>query len=183
MFWTGYVTREHLRETALLDQAQTAWDGKDYQTAADHYEKFLKDGLSEEDFQRSRSFLTKYVNILTQTKSAELGYAIDSDFYGIPQYNDYLKTELAKLTLADVNRVIKQYIHPDHAVIAVVTKNGEDFKKQLLSPEASPMKYNSPKPESITAERLPIWARLPACLYTNGASASPRSRALIALAT
>jgi zinc protease len=92
------------------------------------------------------------VNVLTRTKRAELGYAIDSDFYGTPQYNDYLKTELAKLTLADVNRVIKQYIHPDHAVIAVITKNGEDFKKQLLSPEASPMKYNSPKPESITAE-------------------------------
>jgi zinc protease len=115
-------------------------------------EKLRAKGMSKEDFENSRGFLSKNVNVLTRTKRAELGYSIDSDFYGIPQYNDYLKTELAKLTLADVNRVIKQYIHPDHAVIAVITKNGEEFKKQLVSPDPSPMKYNSPKPESITAE-------------------------------
>jgi zinc protease len=111
-----------------------------------------KKGMSQADFEGSRGFLSKYVNVLTRTKRAELGYAIDSDFYGIPQYNDYLKTELAKLTLADVNRVIKQYIHTDHAVIAVVTKGGEEFKRQLAAADPSPMKYNSPKPARITEE-------------------------------
>jgi zinc protease len=115
-------------------------------------DKLRKNGMTQTDFETSRGFLSKYVNVLTRTKRAELGYAIDSDFYGIPQYNEYLKIELAKLTLADVNRVIRQYIHPDHAVIAVVTKNGTDFKKQLLSSEPSPLKYNSLKPASITAE-------------------------------
>jgi zinc protease len=115
-------------------------------------EKLRSKGMTQQEFESSRGFLSKYVNVLTRTKRAELGYAIDSDFYGMPQYNDYLKTDLAKLTLADVNRVIKQYIHPDHAVIAVITRNGEDFKKQLVSPEPTPMKYNSPKPASITAE-------------------------------
>jgi len=115
-------------------------------------EKLRSKGITQEEFESSRGFLAKNVNVLTRTKRAELGYAIDSDFYGTPQYNDYLKTELAKLTLADVNRVIKQYIHADHAVIAVVAKNGEDFKKQLLAPDASPMKYNSPKPSTITIE-------------------------------
>ena len=115
-------------------------------------EKLRSKGMTQQEFESSRGFLSKYVNVLTRTKRAELGYAIDSDFYGTPQYNDYLKTELAKLTLADVNRVVHQYIHPDHAVIAVITKNGADFKKQLLSPDPSPMKYNSPKPASIMTE-------------------------------
>jgi zinc protease len=115
-------------------------------------EKLRSKGMTQEEFEGARGFLSKNVNVLTRTKRAELGYAIDSDFYGMPQYNDYLKTELAKLTLADVNRVARQYIHPDHAVIAVITRNGEEFKKQLLSPDPSPMKYNSPKPASITAE-------------------------------
>jgi zinc protease len=115
-------------------------------------DKLRKNGLTQAEFESSRGFLSKYVNVLTRTKRAELGYAIDSGFYGVPQYNDYLKTELAKLTLADVNRVIKQYIHPDRAVIAVITRGGEDFKRQLLSAEASPMKYNSPKPAQITEE-------------------------------
>jgi len=41
-------------------------------------------------------------------------YAIDSNYYAInPVYNDYLKAQLAKLTLEDVNRVIKRYIRSD----------------------------------------------------------------------
>ncbi|HTS63633.1 MAG TPA: pitrilysin family protein [Candidatus Acidoferrales bacterium] len=115
-------------------------------------DKLRRKGMTQAEFESSRGFLTKYVNVLTRTKRAELGYAIDSDFYGIPQYNDYLKTELAKLTLAEVNRVIQRYIHADRAVIAVVTRGGEDFKRQLLNAEASPMKYNSPKPAQLTEE-------------------------------
>jgi zinc protease len=127
-------------------------------------DKLRQKGMSQADFEGSRGFLPKYANLLTRTKRAELGYAIDSDFYGVGQYNDYLRTELAKLTLADVNRAIQQYVHPDRAVIAVVTRAGEEFKKQLVSAEASPMKYNSPKPEQITeedklAEKWPLGLR------------------------
>jgi zinc protease len=115
-------------------------------------DKLNKNGLTQEEFERTREFLGKYVNVLTRTKRAELGYAIDSLFYGIPQYNDYLKTQLAKLTLKDVNRVIKENIRTDHVVIVAVTRNGEDLKRQLASEDASPMTYNSPKPKEIAEE-------------------------------
>jgi len=115
-------------------------------------DKLHKNGLTQEQFERTREFLSKYINVLTRTKRAELGYAIDSLFYGIPPYNDYLKAQLAKLTLADVNRVIKQYIRTDHLVVAAVTRNGEDLKRQLASEDASPMTYNSPKPREIADE-------------------------------
>jgi len=115
-------------------------------------DKLNKNGLTQEQFDRTREFLSKYVNVLTRTKRAELGYAIDSLFYGIPAYNEYLKTQLAKLTLADVNRVIKQYIRSDRLVVVAVTRNGEDLKRQLASDDASPMTYNSPKPPQITEE-------------------------------
>jgi len=115
-------------------------------------DKLNKNGLTQDQFERTREFLGKYVNVLTRTKRAELGYAIDSLFYGIPPYNEYLKTRLAKLTLADVNRVIKQYIRTDRVVIAAVTRNGEELKRQLASDDASPMTYNSPKPKEITEE-------------------------------
>jgi zinc protease len=114
--------------------------------------KLNKNGLTQEEFERTREFLSKYVNVLTRTKRAEAGYAIDSLFYGIPPYNDYLKTQLAKLTLADVNRVIKENIRADHVVIAAVTRNGEELKRQLASEDASPMTYNSPKPKEIIEE-------------------------------
>jgi hypothetical protein len=37
-------------------------------------------------------------------------------------------------------------------VITAVTRNGEELKSQLLSGEASPMTYNSPKAKEITDE-------------------------------
>jgi zinc protease len=115
-------------------------------------DKLHRNGMTQEQFERAREFLGKYVNVLTRTKRAELGYAIDSVYYGINPYNEYLKAQLAKLTLADVNDVIKRYIRTDRLVIAVVGKGGEELKKLLLSDDPSPMTYNSPKPESITEE-------------------------------
>ena len=53
--------------------------------------------------------MSKYVNILTQTKDAELGYALDSRFYGTGDYNEFMKKELASLTLQDVNNAIRKY--------------------------------------------------------------------------
>jgi zinc protease len=115
-------------------------------------DKFRTAGMTQDTFERTREFLGKNVNVLTRTKRAELGYAIDSMFYGIKPYNEYLKTQLGKLSLADVNRVIKKYIRTDSVVIAVVTRNAEELKRQLISEEASPMSYNSAKPKEITDE-------------------------------
>ena len=115
-------------------------------------DKLHKNGLTQAQFEGAREFLGKFINVLTRTKRAELGYAIDSMFYGTPPYNEYLKTQLSKLTLADVNRVIKQYIRTDRMVVAAVTKNGEALKKDLASDAPSPMTYNSPKPQEITDE-------------------------------
>ena len=84
--------------------------------------KLVKDGLSQESFERSRMFLSKYVNLLTKTKSAELGYAIDSQFYGIGDYNRYIKTSLAKLTLADVNRAVRKHLRADNLDIVIVAR-------------------------------------------------------------
>jgi len=114
--------------------------------------RLVEQGLTEDEFERSRDFLSKYVNVLTRNKSAELGYAIDSMYYGIPNYNQYIKTALAKLTREDVNRAIKRYLRADRLVIVAVTKNGEDLRKQLACDDPSPMTYNSPKPAEITAE-------------------------------
>ena len=111
-----------------------------------------RNGMTQEAFERTREFLSKYVNVLTKSKRAELGYAIDSNFYLTNPYNEFLKAQLAKLTLADVNRVIKSYIRTDRLVIAIVSKNGEALKRQLTSDDASPMTYNSPKPQAILDE-------------------------------
>lgn len=124
-------------------------------------DKLVKTGISPANFEKTRSFLSKYVNILTKTKSAELGYAIDSAYYGMPQYNEYLKTSLAKLTADDVNRAVKKYLHADKLQIVGIAKDAAAIRLELTSAAATPIHYNSPKPQDIldedkTVENWPV---------------------------
>jgi zinc protease len=115
-------------------------------------DKLVKDGMTMEDFDRTRIYLSKYVNVLTKTGSAALGYAIDSTWYGIPNYNEYVKSALAKLTLDDVNRAIRKHLRADGLQIAGVAKDVASLRAELASDAATPMRYNSPKPQEILDE-------------------------------
>jgi zinc protease len=137
-------------------------------------DKLLKEGIPQEGFDRTREFLGKYVNILTKTKSAELGYRIDSMYYGMPDYNRYLKMALAKVTRDDVNRVIKRYLR-NHLVIVGVAKNAAELKAQLLSDDPSPMTYNSAKPADITEEDKVV-EKFPLNLSAENATVIPVSQ-------
>ena len=115
-------------------------------------EKLIKDGIPPEDFNRTKEFLTKYVNVLTKTKNAELGYAIDSLYYGIPDYNSYIKNGIAKLTVDQVNAAIRKHLRADRIQIVAVSANAEQLKKQLVGSGPAPIEYNSAKPADILAE-------------------------------
>jgi zinc protease len=114
--------------------------------------KLIKEGISQADFDRTKEFLAKYVNVLTKTKRAELGYAIDSLYYGIPNYNAYIKDALAKLTREQVNAAIRKHIRADHLQIVAVSANAEDLKRQIVGTGPSTIQYSSPKPADILAE-------------------------------
>ncbi len=116
------------------------------------YDKLMRDGMSKEAFESTREFLTKYVNVMTQTQDAQLGYALDSRYYGIPEFTGYMRQQLAKLTLADVNRAIQQYLKRDAMKIAIVTKDAEGLRQAIVNNAPSPITYTSPKPPDILEE-------------------------------
>ncbi len=116
------------------------------------FDKLVKDGMTRESFESTREFLTKYVNILTSTQNAQLGYALDSHYYGIPEYTRYMREQLAKLTLEDVNKAIKTHLKSDSLRIAMVTKDAEGLRKALVADAPSPITYVSPKPKEILDE-------------------------------
>jgi zinc protease len=122
------------------------------------YDKLVRDGLPKEAFESTREFLTKFANVLTQTQSARLGYALDSRYYDIPDYNTYIKSQLSKLTLADVNAAIQRHLKSDRMRIVLVTKNGEGLRDAILKNTPSPITYNSPKAAAIMEEDKTIQA-------------------------
>jgi zinc protease len=116
------------------------------------YDKLVRDGMTAQTFEGTREFLMKYTNVLTQTQDAQLGYALDSRYYGIPDFNTYMRDQLGKLTLADVNNAIKKYLSSDRMQIIMVTKDAEGLRDAILSNKPTPITYVSPKPKEITDE-------------------------------
>jgi zinc protease len=82
----------------------------------------------------------------------QLGYQLDSHYYGIPSFTDYLKNGLAKLTLADVNRVIRENLQAENLMIVIAAKEAEKLKEALVANAVSPVQYNAPKPAEIMNE-------------------------------
>lgn len=114
--------------------------------------QLIKDGISEDAFERTRDFLSKYVNVLTRTRSAELGYAIDSLYFDKPDYVETVKADLAKLTREQVNAAIRRHLRTDHLVVVAVSRSADALKQQLASDDPSPITYNSPKPQAVLEE-------------------------------
>ncbi|HEV3470510.1 MAG TPA: pitrilysin family protein, partial [Pyrinomonadaceae bacterium] len=106
------------------------------------YDKLVREGMGREDLDSIRNFLTKYANVLTATQNARLGYALDSRYYGIGDYNAFLRERLAELTLADVNRAIKQHLKSDRMRVVIITKDGAALRDAILKGTPSPITYN-----------------------------------------
>lgn len=116
------------------------------------YDKLVREGMSKEAFEATREFLTKYNNVLTQTQGAQLGYALDSRYYNLPDYVTYMREQLAKLTLDDVNNAMRKYLKSDAMRVVIITKDAEALRNAILTNSPSPMTYNSPKPKEIMDE-------------------------------
>lgn len=118
------------------------------------FDKLVREGMTHETFEATRGFLTKYSNILTQTQGAQLGYALDSRYYGIKDYNTYLREQLSRLTVADVNRALRRHLKSDRMRIVIITKDAEGLRDAILKGAPSPIKYNSPKPELAAEDKV-----------------------------
>lgn len=116
------------------------------------YDKLVSDGLTSEAFEATREFLSKFVDVLLQTQSSSLGYALDSRYYDLPEFGEFMKSELAKLTVEKVNEAIKKHLKSNQMRVVLITKDAESLKEGIVGGKPSPITYNSPKPDAIIAE-------------------------------
>ena len=128
--------------------------------AAMHEVQLLVDnGLTKEQFETTRDFLINYSKLWVQTQSRRLGYVMDSEFYGIPYYVDYLAKQLSALSADDVNAAIKKHLQSRNYYLAIVAKDAGTLKDALLSNAPSPIQYNNANvPAEILAQDKVIQA-------------------------
>lgn len=121
-------------------------------------DKLIKNGLTAENFEATRTFLRSYTKLYAQTPEQQLGYLLDSHFYGREDYLKELDGLLAKLTLEDVNKAIRKYWQTENMFITIITdkSEAESLAKSLKENLPSPMSYSSVVkaglPEKVLAE-------------------------------
>jgi len=121
-------------------------------TAMYEMEKLIENGLTEEQFEATRSFLSKYAGLLLKGQDRVLGYQMDSDYYGTPGFVELVSNGLDSLTLEQVNQVIRKHLQLENIHFVFITKDGEDMKSRLVNDTTSAMTYNSEKPATLLAE-------------------------------
>ena len=121
-------------------------------TAMFELEKLVEEGMSESDFEATRAFLSKFVALLTDGQSRQLGYQMDSQYYGIDDFSSYVREGLANLTLADVNRVIRENLDLTNIQYVYITRDAGDLKERLVSNRQSPMTYEADRPQELLDE-------------------------------
>jgi zinc protease len=122
-------------------------------------DKLVKNGMTASQFTAQREYLEKFVSQFANRQAQQLGYALDSKYYGTGDFTSYIRSGLAKLTLADVNRAIRKHLQTTNAKFVFVAKDADDLKQRLVSDAPSPIQYPTPKPE-LAAEDTVI-AKLP----------------------
>jgi zinc protease len=122
-------------------------------------DKLVTNGLSEQDFQRTRDYLVKNVYVMTATQNQQIGYALDSKWYGIGDFATTMRDRLSKLTREDVNRAIRQNLSAKDLQIVIITKDAAGLRDKLLSDAFSPIKYDGDKPAELLEEDRVIGAR------------------------
>jgi zinc protease len=118
----------------------------------------VEDGMTEESFELTRSFLKKYVLHFAKTSGERLGYAVDDRFYGIDGEGHLARFRqlMDEITLQEVNAALQRYLRADNLTIAIVSGEAEALATALSTDAVSSMEYESPKPQDVTDEDLEI---------------------------
>ncbi|HXG58396.1 MAG TPA: pitrilysin family protein [Thermoanaerobaculia bacterium] len=115
-------------------------------------DKLIRNGLTKEQFESTRDYLMKNVYLMTATQDQQLGYALDSWWFGMPEYTKAMRERYAKLTRADVNKAIRKYLSSKNLHVVIVAKDAEGLRDALVKDGVSSIRYDAPKPKEIVEE-------------------------------
>ncbi len=122
--------------------------------ALSEIERVKTDGLTQEEFDLTKQFLRSYMKLYIQSPERQLGFLLDSRFYGMTDYISEMDQELADLTLEEVNNAAAKYLQVENMYVTMITDTDEiePLKASMLNNTASPMSYSNVVKESLPQE-------------------------------
>jgi zinc protease len=120
--------------------------------------RLVEEGLTEEQFQVAREYLTKSAALLEARQDDRVGHALDARWYGTPEPVAHLREGLARLTREDVNRAVRRHLSGRDLAVVAVTRDAKALADALVADGPSPVTYGSDKPPELLEEDRRIGA-------------------------
>lgn len=120
------------------------------------FDLLIKDGMEEGEFLATKIFLRSYTKLYAQSPAQQLGWLMDSRFYGRSNYLAELDTLLKNTTLDEVNKALRKYWQTDNLFVTIVTdvSEAQALAASLINNTASPMSYSDLVKSGLPAEVL-----------------------------
>ena len=95
---------------------------------------------------------------MTARQDQQLGYALDSRWYGTGEFADIIRERLRRLNLRDVNAAIKRHLSAENLSIVIITRDAAGLRDALVGDAFSPVTYDGDKPAPLLEEDRRIGA-------------------------
>ena len=120
------------------------------------FDLLIKTGMSQEDFAATKTFLRSYTKLYAQSPAQQLGWLMDSRFYGRTDYLAELDALLEKTTLEQVNQALRKHWQTGNLFVTIVTDDSEAkaLADSLINNTPSPMSYSNLVKSGLSAEVL-----------------------------
>lgn len=122
----------------------------------------VENGMTQDEFDKTKQFLRSYMKLYIQTPEKELGFLMDSHFYGRKNYIKEMDKLLEKTTLEETNAAIKKYMQTKNMDIVIITDDSEaqaladSFKNNTTSSMSYADQLKAELPEDVLAEDAEI---------------------------
>jgi zinc protease len=120
------------------------------------FDLLIKNGMTANSFEETRTFLQSYIKLYAQSPAEQLGYLMDSRFYGRDNYLQELDSLLEMLKIDDVNKAIRKYWQTENMYITIITDTSEAelLANSLRKNLESPMSYSNFVKSSLAQDVL-----------------------------
>jgi len=120
------------------------------------FDLMIKNGMDKDDFEATKTFLRSYTKLYAQSPAQQLGWLMDSRFYGRADYLAELDTLLENTTLEQVNAAIRKHWQTDNMFVTIVTDTSEaqPLADSLINNTPSPMSYSNLVKSGLPADVL-----------------------------
>jgi zinc protease len=120
------------------------------------FDLLIENGMNAEDFESTKAFLRSYTKLYAQSPAQQLGWLMDSRFYGRSNYLAELDTLLEDTTLEQVNAALRKHWQTENLFVTIVTDASEaqPLADSLINNTASPMSYSNLVKSGLPADVL-----------------------------